>query len=131
MPADFQDSGVISSIWLGAILHVFCLEPQIHSIIDDIFLEDEHSVIKIYQNRDCMHSLFRLQVLVLGVYLVNCGIFHLSTCDVALLSFTVADGGFILLVTLLILETGSTLQCQPWTSFQLGFIGCGSLHPPL
>lgn len=67
----------------------------------------------------------------LGGYLVNCGVFYLFTCDIAVSSFIVTDGGFLLVVTLLMLRTGSTLQCQPWTSFQLGFMGYGSLDPPL
>lgn len=60
-----------------------------------------------------------------------CFFFCLSTCDIAVSRFVVTGGGFHLVVTLLVLEKGSMLQRQPWMSFQLGFMGFGSFHPPL
>lgn len=59
--------------------------------------------------------------------------FGLSTGDIAVSRFVVTGGGFhlVVMVTLLVLEKGSVLQRQPWTSFQLGFMGFGSFHPLL
>lgn len=76
LPAGFQDSGVISSIWLGSMLHIL-LRNSGSVYYKLCFLEDEHSVIKKYQNGDCNQCIV-FTAAGLDGYLVNGGGFVVS-----------------------------------------------------